>query len=113
MDMLTELRYYHFIAGVLANQQQDPLCSRCKAFTNCVERIREEVKAYMVTNAGALTALPEQDQVMPVDINMMLDGLHPLPDAVGQKKAGNCLLPQGVCFVKSPKALREKMEQGS
>jgi len=24
---------------------------------------------------------------------------------VGQKKAGNCRLPQGVCFVKSSKAL--------
>lgn len=105
MDLLTRLRYYHFIAGVLANQQHDPLCSICRAFTNSVQQIRQNVQEHMMTNAVELTALQEEYSIMLDDIKMMLADLHPLPDAVGQKKAGNCKLPQGICFVKSSKAL--------
>lgn len=105
MQQSSRIRYYHFIAGVLANQQHDPLCSRCKAFTNSAKQIREEVNAYMMTNADKLTDLPEQDSIMLADIKMILADLHPEPEAVGQKKAGNCHLPLGVCFVKSPKAM--------
>jgi len=46
---------------------------------------------------------------MLADINKMLANLHPIPDSVGQKKAGNCLLPQGVCFVKSSKSLIDRI----
>lgn len=113
MDIATGQRYYHFIAGVLANQQHDPLCSICKAFTNSVQQVQQEVREYMMTHAEALTGLPEQESIMLADIKMMLGALHPVPDAVGQKKAGNCKLPQGVCFVKSSRALQEKMEQRS
>ena len=113
MEIITGLRYYHFIAGMLANQQHDPLCSICKAFTNSLQQIRQEVETYMMTNSAALTALPEQVSIMLADITMLLADLHPIADAVGQKKAGNCKLPQGVCFVKSSKALQEKMEWGS
>jgi len=67
----------------------------------------------MMTNAAELPALSAQVSIMLVDVKMMLVDLHPVADAVGQKKAGNCKLPQGVCFVKSSKALQEKMEQGS
>jgi len=35
--------------------------------------------------------------------------LNPPEDAVGQKKAGNCRMPEGVCFVKYSKALSEKL----
>lgn len=109
MDMLTELRYYHFIAGVLANQQHDPFCSICKAFTNSAQQIREDVKKFMMTNSAELTDIQEQDAVMLADIKMKLADLHPVSDAVGQKKAGNCLLPQGVCFVKTAKGLIDRI----
>jgi len=113
MEIISGLRYYHFIAGMLANLQHDPLCSICKAFTNSLQQIRQEVETYLMINAAELTALPEKESIMLVDIKMMLADLHPIADAVGQKKTGNCKLPQGVCFVKSSKALQEKMEWGS
>lgn len=109
MDIIIRLRYYHFIAGVLANQQHDPLCSACKAFTNTVQAIRDGVTEFLHTHEAELPALPEQDSIMLADIRMMFVDLHPLADAVGQKKAGNCKLPQGVCFVKSSKALIERV----
>jgi len=109
MNRLTGLRYYHFIAGVLANQQHDPLCRICKAFTNSVQQARQEVDAYMMTNEAELTSLSEQDSIMLADMKMMLADLHPIPDAIGQKKAGNCLLQQGVCFIKSSKSLIDRI----
>lgn len=109
MDMLTELRYYHFIAGVLANQQHDPFCSICKAFTNSAQQVREDVKKFMMTNSAELTDIQEQDAVMLADIKMKLADLHLIYDAVGQKRAGNCLLPQGVCLVKTTKGLSDRI----
>jgi hypothetical protein len=109
MDMVTRLRYCHFIVGVLANQQHDPLCSICKAFTNSVRQIRQEVNAYMTVNTSELKALPEQVSIMLADAKMMLADLHPAEDAVGQKKAGNCKLPQGICFVKASKGLVDRI----
>lgn len=105
MDTVIGLRYYHFIAGMLANQQHDPLCSICKAFSNSVQEVLRDVKVYMLTNADELRALPEENSLMLADIKMMLADLHPLAEAAGRKKAGNCKLPQGVCFVKSSKAI--------
>ena len=109
MDNITELRYYHFMAGMLANQQHDPLCSICKAFTNTALKVQEELKAYSMTHAADLPTLPEKEAIMLADIKMMLADLHPVADAAGQKKAGNCMLPQGVCFVKSSKGLIERI----
>jgi hypothetical protein len=107
MQQLNRIRYYHFVTGVLANQQHDPYCSICKAFTNSVREVRGGVDEFMHAQASELPGLLEEVSIMLADIKMMLADLHPVPDAVGQKKAGNCKLPQGVCFVKSSKALLE------
>lgn len=110
MDVTTRIRYYHFIAGVIANQQHDPLCSLCRAYTNSVRVVREGVDEFTRVQAAELPALPLAEiSIMLSDINKMLAGLNPAPDSVGQKKAGNCMLPQGVCFVKSSKALIDKL----
>lgn len=109
VQQLNRLRYYRFIAGLLANQQHDPLCSKCKAFTNTVQKVQQEVAEYMMTDAAELPALFEQKSVMQADIKRMLDELHPEADAIGQKKAGNCMLPQGVCFVKTSRSLIERI----
>lgn len=109
MDIIAGLRYYHFIAGLLANQQRDPLCSACKAFTNSVRDVRSGVDEFMQAHAAELCGLPKEGTVMVADIKRMMAGLTPLQDAVGQKKAGNCSLPEGVCFIKSSKALVDRI----
>lgn len=113
MDMLNRIRYYHFMAGVLANQQHDPLCSICKAFTNSVSAVSEGIDSFEKTGASEASAMSTEHRALLDDARKSLADLHPVPDAVGQKKAGNCHLPQGVCFVKTSKALQEKMEQGA
>ena len=105
MDCITEIRYYHFMAGVLVQQQYDPFCSRCKAFTNSVQAVREGLAEVEERKASEISALPEEQAQLLIVARKAFSGLHPDPDAVGQKKAGNCRLPQGVCFVKSSKTL--------
>jgi hypothetical protein len=110
MDCVTEIRYYHFMAGVLAQQQQDPFCRRCKAFTNSVRAAREGIAELEERRAPEICTLPEEESLLLTAARKALSGLHPDPDAVGQKKAGNCRLSEGICFVKSSKALKNSME---
>ncbi|NJD54939.1 MAG: hypothetical protein FIA94_00880 [Nitrospirae bacterium] len=109
MDCITEIRHYHFLAGVLAQQHQDPLCSRCKAFTNCVRSAKEGIAELEERRAREISTLPEEQSQLLIAAKKILSGLQSDPDAVGQKKAGNCMLPEGVCFVKSSKALKKNM----
>ena len=105
MDYITEIRYYHFMAGVLVQQQYDPFCSMCKAFTNSVHTVREGLEELEERRVSEISTLPEEQMQLLIVARKAFSGLHPDPDARGQKKAGNCRLPQGICFVKSSKAL--------
>ncbi|HYQ47725.1 MAG TPA: hypothetical protein VEP69_01555 [Thermodesulfovibrionales bacterium] len=109
MDCITEIRYYHFMAGVLAQQQQDPFCNRCRAFTNCVRLIREGIAELEEQRTPEIGTLPEEQSLLLIAARKALSGLQPDPDAIGQKKAGNCRLPEGICFVKLSKALKNSM----
>jgi hypothetical protein len=53
---------------------------------------------------------------LPGDIMQLLEeasarirAIRPSEDVVGQKKAGNCKMPEGVCFVKSSKAILNQL----
>jgi hypothetical protein len=103
--LISRIRYFHFISGVLVSQQADPLCSHCKAFANTVTWTRE----------GISKTRPDGIKI-PQDILMLLSEAEQrttaiiVPvDAMGQKKAGNCMMPKGVCFVKIPKSIMEKL----
>lgn len=45
------IRYYHYISGMLANQQSDPLCGICKAFVNSVRIVREDIEDFELNHA--------------------------------------------------------------
>jgi hypothetical protein len=105
-----KIRYLHYMAGVLSAQKSDPLCTACKAYTNTFRRIRDEL---------ALTAETLQYGQRPVSAGVtellaraekLLEGIEVRENTTGQKKAGNCRMPEGVCFVKSSKALIERIE---
>jgi hypothetical protein len=105
MDCISEIRYYRFMSGVLAYQQYDPFCRMCRAFTNSVRALREGIAGLEGDRASEVRSLPEEMTQLLVEAKKTLAGLHLDPEAAGQKKAGNCKLREGVCFVKSSKAL--------
>jgi hypothetical protein len=107
--LVTNVRGYHYLSGVLMNQERDPFCHRCKAFVNTATAARQGLSDFERDEGAGIQGLPAELQRMIADAKTALAGII-LPDnAVGQKKAGNCKLPEGVCFVKSARALLQSL----
>lgn len=103
------IRFYHYISGVLSNQQADPLCSICKAFTNTTTAVRGSLEEFEKKHAGEILDIDDELMRILTDSKKSLAELNPPEDAQGQKKAGKCKMPEGVCFIKSSKAILEKI----
>ncbi|TAN40901.1 MAG: hypothetical protein EPN25_06105 [Nitrospirae bacterium] len=103
------IRYYHFMAGVLAKQAEDPLCSICRAFENSVRSIRESLAGFEAGSAEELKEISPGLKELHDETRLCLAGIRTPVNAEGQKKAGRCKMPEGVCFVKTSKALIERI----
>ena len=108
MEILNHLRAYHYVAGVLACQRHDLYCGQCSAWNNTLNNTREALKQFEAGHAAELRILPEAAALL-AETRSRLAGLVNAVDPAGQKKAGNCKLPEGVCFVKASRALLEKV----
>lgn len=107
--IINQIRYYHYIAHVLEAQQTDPLCGACKAFANTTARIQESLAELECSRAGELKSLPADELRLLNKARAALATVKVPKDTVGQKKAGNCKMPEGVCFIKISKAIRDKI----
>ena len=109
MELLNQVRGYHFLLGVLRNQRDDPYCSACSAFANTLRAARESFAKFESDHAQALATLAPEFGQMLSDTRSGLSILACPADPSGQKKAGNCKLPQGVCFIKASFALTQQI----
>ncbi len=109
MELLNQVRAYHYLVNVLANQQHDLFCHRCSAWNNTLNNTREAFKQFEAGHAAELRALSPEAQTLLAGTRIRLAGLVNAADPAGQKKAGNCKLPEGVCFVKLSRAVLEKV----
>jgi hypothetical protein len=101
-DIINKVRFYHFISGVLGQQQADPYCSKCKAFASTAAAMKEGLAG--LENISAQMA-PEEALGLIEKARERIRMVSLPADAIGQKKAGNCKMPEGVCFVKLSKAI--------
>ena len=109
MELSNQVRGHHFLLGVFRNQQNDPYCSACSAFANTLKAARENLAGLEAEHGDALKALSPAFGRMLAETRTGLS-LHQGPtDPTGQKKAGNCKLPQGVCFIKASFALVQQI----
>lgn len=108
-ELSNKIRFYHFISGVLVNQQSDQLCAKCKAFANTAERMKEGISELESVHVEKMHTLPPDLLSMLEEARDRIERIKPPVDAVGQKKAGNCSMPEGVCFIKLPKAILDKI----
>lgn len=109
MEIVNQVRGYHFLLGVFKNQGKDPYCSVCSAFANTLRSAQDNLAKFESEHAAALAALSPQFQSMLAETRGGLSSL-PAPSApTGQKKAGNCKLPQGVCFLKASFSLIQQI----
>lgn len=109
MELTNQVRGHHFLLGVFGNQQKDPFCSSCSAFANTLKAARENLARLEAERGEELTALsPEYGRVMD-ETRTGFSIIQGPADPSGQKKAGNCKLPQGVCFIKASFALVQQI----
>ena len=101
-QLIDRIRFYHYISAVLENQVTDPLCSKCKACANSVRAMKEGLKELKSEDPASL---PPEIKNLFKQAQDRIYAVKTAEAAEGQKTAGNCRLPKGVCFVKSSKAL--------
>ena len=106
-QLINRIRFLHFMSGVLVNQQADPICGHCKAFANTVRWTREGISREEAGSASG--KLPDDILRLLSEAQRRMAGIVVPEDTVGQKKAGNCKMPEGVCFVKIPKSILERL----
>jgi hypothetical protein len=107
--LVNQIRCSHYISGVLASQQADPLCGKCKAYSNIVSATGEDLSVMEREHQEEFSSLPGDVVKLLEEARTGIRAIRPSEDAVGQKKAGNCGMPEGVCFVKSSKAILTRL----
>jgi hypothetical protein len=109
MELLNQIRGYHFMMGLFSNRQTDPYCTACSAFANTLHAARERFASFEDEQGEALSALSTEFGSMMAETRSGLLLLQAPVDPAGQKKAGNCKLPKGVCFIKASFALVQQI----
>lgn len=107
--LINEIRFFHFISGLLHQQQSDPLCRDCKAFVNTAGSIKEGLAELQSLLAGKTDSVAPELYCLADEAGRRLEGLRIPQGAEGQKKAGRCRMPEGVCFIKYSKAIRDRL----
>ncbi len=108
-EIINRIRFYHYISFVLSNQQKDPLCGMCKAYANTVLAMSEGLSLLEGEHNDEITAVAPQVAQLLEEARGKIKAIDAPKDSVGQKKAGNCKMPEGVCFVKSSKAILNRL----
>ena len=109
MESVNQVRAYHFLLGVLRSQQYDPFCKGCSALFNTINAVRDGLMKFEGERAADGKNPHEGIARLFADAKAGLSALELPHNPAGQKKAGNCKLPEGVCFVKSSLALIQKV----
>jgi hypothetical protein len=94
---------------VLRERQADPFCGVCKAYANTLTAVRDNLAQFEGQRAAEVRNLPGEISRLLAEARSAIAALTAPENAVGQKKAGNCKLPEGVCFVKSSLAILQKV----
>lgn len=110
-NLHNRIRFFHYISRVLHGQQADPYCGKCKAFANSVAAVEESLAEWESAHMGELKDLPGDIRHLLGEARGEIATIKRPENALGQKKAGNCKMPEGVCFVKISKKIAEQLEQ--
>jgi hypothetical protein len=109
MEVMNQARGYAYLFGVLKNQQTDPFCRSCNPFVNTLTAVKENLVKFETRHAEEIRSLPGDISHLFADAKNGIAALKQPENPSGQKKAGNCRLPEGVCFTKSSLAVLQKV----
>jgi hypothetical protein len=108
MEIMNQVRGYAYLYGVLKNQQADPFCSSCNSFVSTFTAARENLEKFETQHTEGAQGLPQNILRLFEDAKTGMATMKQPDNPLGQKKAGNCKLPEGVCFTKSSLAILQK-----
>jgi hypothetical protein len=109
MPHINSVRGYVYLYEMLKQRQSDPFCRNCSAFSNTMTTVRESLINFDSQLSASENILPAEFSRLYAEAKAGIFSME-LPEApTGQKKAGNCKLPQGVCFVKLSYAIIQKL----
>ncbi len=109
MEVMNRARGYAYLYGVLGNQQADPFCRSCNSFINTLTAVKENLAKFETRHAGEIKQLPGEFSRLFADAKDGIAAMKQPEQPLGRKKAGNCKLPEGVCFTKSSLAILQKI----
>jgi hypothetical protein len=112
-ELINSLRWFHFAAGILLNQQNDPFCSKCSAFAKTAEDVIGRFSGFKNIYEAEKGNLPDEFVMLFQSADEKLKAIKIPAAPEGQKKAGNCRLSKGVCFTKEVIAFLERMKAES
>jgi hypothetical protein len=109
MELLNQVRGYSYLLGVLKNQQADPFCRSCSAFSKTLTAAREDLEKFEAAHHGEIQGLSGEFSRLFAEAKRGIASVQQPNNPAGQKRAGNCKLPEGVCFLKLSFALLQKI----
>lgn len=110
MEISNRIRGFHFLLGVFLYRRSDPFCAGCSGYASVLAATKEELERFERESKDSLpTAGPDLLRFF-TGTRDGIAALHPSDYPQKQKKAGNCRLPEGACFLKSSLALIRKTE---
>jgi hypothetical protein len=109
MEIANQVRGYSYMAGVLKNREGDSFCRSCSAFVNTLATVREGLAKFEREHAKDIEKVPGDFSLFLYVAANSIKGIRNPENPIGQKKAGNCKLPEGVCFVKASLAILQKI----
>ena len=109
MEVMNQARGYTYLFGLLKNQQADPYCRSCNSFINTLTAAREDLAKFEAQYAGEIKNLPGEFAHVFAEAKSGIAAMKQPENPLGQKKLGNCKLPEGVCFTKSSLAILHKV----
>ncbi len=108
-SIINKLRGIHFVLGVLDNQQKDLFCGNCLSFAKTLESTDETFTKFEKSCTGEGRDLPEVFCELLADAQRKLGAIRVPEEPKGQKKEGNCKLPEGICFARTAFVLCERV----
>ncbi len=109
MEIMNQARSYAYLFGVLKNQQADPFCRSCNSFITTLTAVKENLAKFETQYAGEIKGLSGEFTRVFAAARGGIAAMNKPENPVGQKKAGNCKLPEGVCFTKTSLAILQKI----
>ncbi len=110
MQFINQIRFYHYISGVCLKQQNDPLCIKCSAYVNTVSALKNSLAEIESSHQDKLFSCTGETRHLLEEARRTITSITTEENSSGQKKAGNCKMPQGVCFIKSSKKILISLE---